>query len=362
MGFITDQAKRFMKAVFEDGGDITSCDPYAIAKQRELISTDPSEAGARMDWWEIFPERWHQVFPYQFIIMQNKKEDSSGIKAGSAQLAIYTLPIPPQALNMRMVSASNVTPTLGGVVEETSANVFWEISLNGTTGVAVGKAGNLAQQLAPDKKGIEASWSLDYAKSLLFGDAPKVASKFREVIKTTGELSGIFGALQGAAGKVLGGLDQLDKVTGSGATGGVGAANGMLQQALLPSPMFNASSVSRTKNGFGEIQQMQRFLLVYSRLKGAFPNEFFLKFVMHKTNQQWMCSIKDFQISQNAQNPMLYRYSIQLKCWQVGSAGKEEDTNKMAYDRFGVGGDLAPVNILSVKQASKGLKSIFRGK
>jgi hypothetical protein len=157
-------------------------------------------------------------------------------------------------------------------------------------------------------------------------------------------------------------LDQLDKTVNnsSGIAGNIGGASGALQNFLLPTPTFTSSAVSRTKNGFAEIQQMHRFLLVYSRLKGAFPGTYHLKFRMLKTNQVWMCSVSDFQISQNAQQPHTYRYTIQLKCWQIGNAATEDAGNKQASDRFAVGGDLAPVNILSISQASNGLKKSFR--
>lgn len=242
-----------------------------------------------------------------------------------------------------MVSASSVTPTLGGVVEETTANVFWDIVMSGTTGTAIGKSGNTASRLNP-------------------GNDVRTATVFRERISTTGELSGIMGALRSGAAKVG---QQADRLIGAfnaaksgNVSGAIGQVSGAVQDALLPTPNFTASAVSRTKNGFSEIQEMHRFLLVYSRLKGAFPNRYFLKFRMFKTQQEWMCSIQDFQISQNANNPMMYKYNIQLRCWKVGGIDAKT-VNAAAYDRFAPGGDLSAVNILNVKSAKAGLKGIL---
>jgi hypothetical protein len=353
MGVIADLAKKFDK-MFD--GDIGNAEPYASASSAGLISPEAQENNSRSDWWEIYPERWYQVFPYQFVI---KTGDLSLSNEPEEELAVYTLPIPPQALSMRMIPASVVTPTLGGVVEETSANVFWEINLSGTTGIAIGKKGSIAEQLGSPQGGILGAISA--VKNVLFGHPPAVASKFRDVIKTTGAMSGVFGALSSAVGKVTSSLDQLDQATADpSASSIVGAASGILQNMLLPTPRNTASAVPLSRNGFGEIQQMHRFLLVYSRLKGAFPNKYYLKFRMYKTNQIWMCSLQDFQISQNVQNPNSYRYNINLKCWQVADAGNDETVSKMAYDRFAAGGDLAPVNILSLKQASAGLKKSCR--
>jgi hypothetical protein len=193
-------ADKVLKMIAGDG-DIHKAEPYATASDKNLISVEPFSSGGRTDWWEIYPERWHQVFPYQFMIMQKAADtqDSAnkyyGVSGATGKaitetaLAIYTLPIPPQSVNVRMVSASQVTPTIGGVVEETSANTFWDITLSGTTGIAVGKKGDVAAQLAGTGSG---GWSgaLAQIKSALFGEPPKTASKFREVIKTTGEMSG----------------------------------------------------------------------------------------------------------------------------------------------------------------------------
>jgi len=371
-------AKEAMKTVFGDDGDMVA-QPYATAKNHKLIDNKPDADGSRIDWWEIYPEQWHQVFPYQFIIMEEGGEKPGGstglfgkvtkmagkeIKSSDnpqTPLAMYTLPIPPQALSMRMVSASQVTPTIGGVVEETSANTFWDISLTGTTGTAVGKDGTVESQLAPSSEGgfgeAKTRGLLDTVKSWMSGNPPKTASKFRDIIKTTGEMSGIFGALSSITSKIGSTVDQVGKMgSGAGIMGNIAGASGALQNALLPTPNYTASAVNRTKNGFAEIQQLHRFLLVYSRLKGAFPGKYFLKFRMLKTNQSWNCSVSDFQISQNAQQPHLYRYSIQLKCWQIGNAASEDALTAQAADRFGPKGDLAPVNIISLKQASNFLK------
>ena len=131
---------------FGGEGDLQA-DPYAIADSRDLIDTETHDDDARSDWWEIYPDRWYQVFPYQFVIMQRTGLDTDN--PDIQELATYTLPIPPQAVNVRMVSASQVTPTMGGVVEETSANVFWEITLSGTTGTAIGKKGTLRDTSPP---------------------------------------------------------------------------------------------------------------------------------------------------------------------------------------------------------------------
>jgi len=317
---------------------------YGTANKLGLISDSVTDADSRGGWWSINPENWYKVFPYQFVIMEAAASDSGipGVSTSTSpqEFSLYTLPIPPQALTVKMVPASQVTATMGGVVEETAANVFWDIVLAGTTGTAVGKSGSLESRMNP-------------------GDGVRTATVFRDKISTTGELSGIMGGLGSAAAKIG---QQADRIVGAienpSPAGIIGSMSGMIQDALLPTPLYTASAVSRKRNGYTEMLEMQRFLLVYSKMKGAFPNKYFLKFRMYKTGQEWMCAIKDFQVSQNVSNPMLYKYNIQLRCWNVGGISKDKQ-NEAAYDRFGPTGDLNAVNVVSMKQASKGLSGLF---
>lgn len=325
---------------------------YGEANKLGLITNKVEDTESRGGFWSINPENWYKVFPYQFVVMQAAASDSGipevSTSTSPTEFSLYTLPIPPQALTVKMVPASQVTATMGGVVEETAANVFWDIVLAGTTGTAVGKSGSLDKRMNPSKS----SW---YTPQ----DNVKTATVFRDKISTTGELSGILGGLGTAAAKIG---QQADRVVGAidnpSPAGIIGSISGSVQDALLPTPLYTASAVSRKRNGYSEMLEMQRFLLVYSRMKGAFPNKYFLKFRMYKTGQEWMCSIRDFQVSQSVNNPMLYKYNIQLRCWNVGGIAKDK-MNDAAYDRFGPTGDLSAVNVVSMKQASKGLSGLF---
>lgn len=277
--------------------------------------------------WKVEPEAWYKVFPYQFVVTitsNGKAEDKF----------FYTLPIPPQALITKMIPASQATATVGGVVEETSANTFWAVNLIGTTGIAIGRSSG--DQTA----------------------RKKVADKFRERLQTTGLLAGTFSNLGGVVNKVAGTADAVLNGLASGSVSGViNGVSGAIQNALLPVSPFAGSAVNKKTNGFAEIQQLHRFLLVYSRLKGSYPSTYNLEFRNWKTRQKWKCVIQDFTIQQNATNPHLYRYNIQLKCWDVAdvNGGKKNETG---LDRFGPDGDLSSVNTLSAQGVLTGLANI----
>jgi hypothetical protein len=139
--------------------------------------------------------------------------------------------------------------------------------------------------------------------------------------------------------------------------GVINGVSGAIQNAMLPVTPITGSAVSKMSNGFSEIQELHRFLLLYSRLKGAFPQKYSLRFRNFKTQQDWQCSLQDFSIQQNATNPHLYRYNIQLKCWDVKNTDAKAPGASGA-DRFQAGGDLASVNTLSFAQALAGFDKI----
>lgn len=299
---------------FNDQGDL-----YVAAGGHRLISTK--------DLWTIAPDNWYKVFPYQFVVLKD-----------GAEFAWYTLPIPPQALVTKMIPASQATATVGGVVEETSANVFWAINLMGTTGIAIGRNSG-------DKK-----------------KRQMVAEKFRERLETTGAFAGTFQNLGNITNKIGGTVQaglNIASAAGSGSISGVmSGISGGIQNALLPSTPFAGSAVNKKTNGFSEIQEIHRFLLVYSRLKGAYPGTYSLEFRNWKTSQKWNCVVQDFTIQQNATNPHLYRYNIQLKCWDVWDVNEATGQEESGSDRFGPGGDLSSVNTLSGKKAIEGLQKV----
>lgn len=275
--------------------------------------------------WSYSGQDWYKVFPYAFVVEADKKTKFT-----------YTLPIPPQSLVTKMVPASSATPTVGGVVEETSDNVFWVIQMAGTTGTAVSRQGVSNTQ----------------------ANRTDVAKEFRKKLETTGLLSGVASNLNLLVAKVGNTADAVISGLESGSVaGGIGGVVGAVNNALLPQQPYSGSSVSDVTNGFTEMQELHRFLYTYSHLKGAFAKRFILKFKNYKTGQEWRVILQDFTIQQSAQNPNLYKYNIQLKAWGVAEIDKAA-RDKSAFDRFGPDGDLKAVNTVGVDGLFKGFKGL----
>jgi hypothetical protein len=318
----------------------------------------PKTNSTDIEKFRIVGQDWYKVFGYQFVILSNKEKEKEVGKSGNsavskllgavkavknlatgsknadgpsednAETKYYTLPIPPQSLLIKPIIASQVTPTLGGVVEETSDNVLWIISMQGTTGIAPGRAMNGS---TPDRR--------------------SVAKQFRDTISTTGLLAGITGQLNKTISKIGGAIDSALAAAQSfqegNIAGGIGNAVNAANATVLPSIPYSGSAVSQETNGFTEIQELSKFIDMYNTLKHKDPKKYSLVFRMFKTNQQWRCIVQDFSIQKSAQSPHLWRYNIVLKCWNLQTVSAQM-SKASEFDRFGSNGDLKSVNTVGL--------------
>lgn len=226
----------------------------------------------------------------------------------------FTLPIPPSQMVTKPIIASKVTPTLGGVVEETSQVKMWLLSMGGTTGTSPSRF--LEDRIKREK----------------------IATRFRDVIETTGlfnSASAQFQQFVGERGSTF--STRIEK-----------PPKGAVNTDNVPPVFFNTSGIDGSSNGFTESQELQKFFFMYNALKSRYPKNYALIFSNLKTDQSWRCVVRDFQLQQNAENPMLYKYNINLECWNVRSAKRLlSGAGIDNVDRFGPGGDLAGTNTLT---------------
>jgi len=300
---------------------------------------------------KIVGQDWYKVFGYQFVISHSEEPEVEqtqggfldGISNAFNQLTslfdggaadsdpltkYYTLPIPPQSIVIKPIIASQATPTLGGVVEETSENVLWMISMQGTTGIAVSRDLN--------------------GQSV---DRKTVAKQFRDTISTTGLLAGVAGQLNQTIAQIGGvadaAIDSFQSFASGDIAGGIGNAVNAANTAVLPPLPYAGSAVSEKSNGFTEIQELVKFFDKYNELKHANPKQYSLLFRMYKTNQEWNCIVQDFSIQKSAQSPHLWRYNLVLKCWALRVVGANLPGSG-EFDRFGSNGDLKSVNTVGL--------------
>lgn len=273
-----------------------------------------------------FGDRWFRIYPYQFIV-----EDSA-----SKNKYIYTLPIPPSSMTLQPVMASRVTPTLSGMVEQTSAIRLWRIQFQGTTGISIGRG---VTGSSPEDRSLP-------------------SAQFRSVISTTGMLTGLFDAAGSALRKLGNIADSLSAFSSVNSVGGaMGALANSAQAMLMPNLPYASSAVPRDVNGFTEIHHLHWFIYQYTRLKETNPDNWSMYFIDWKSLTKWRIIINGFSISRNADKPFLYNYSMSLEAWDMAHPGDQASGNGNEVNRFE--GDLKTVNTLSITQTLNKTKGIF---
>jgi len=336
---------------------------YTAAKNANVFGSNKKAP------WEIVGTDWHKVYSYQFVVRESNEDDtaaaatpqasgslwstitstvsaafaaapsqaSNALGTGGAgdagNIYYYALPIPPQTYVEKMVTASQATPTFGGVVEETNKNVFFNISMGGTTGIAVTRGATNVP-----------------------GGRDKMASIFRDSIKSTGLMSGAMAQVNAVISQVGGIADQAIQAGTALANGDIGGAAAAAVQAmqtkLLPAMPYAGSAVDKDTNGFTEAEELVRFLYTYSALKDKKPDKYSLSFRNFKTGREYRCVVRDIQLQRSVQDPMLTRYSLALQCWDAKPIS-DSDKSEAEYDRFGPGGDLYPSVLINLDQMYK---------
>lgn len=291
---------------------------------------------------------WYKIYGYQFVVEIVKdppKPTNTGIgllddvvdaaksSLPQSDLRYFTLPIPPSSYNVAPVMASKATPTMGGVTEEVSEVKMWSISLEGTTGMAIVR-----------QSGDEI-------------DRQKMCRTFRDVITTTGALSGFLSQYNDLIAKAGGLADRVltagqnlfdDDMSAADKVASVtGSVNGAMSDMVAPANPITGSAVSDISNGFLEASELKRFLCMYHSLKGISPQKYNLYFVDQKSDQVWRVSIRNIAFSKNSQNPNLIRYQIAMTGWDSKPVSSLITTKgRKAVDRFGPGGDLKQVSVM----------------
>ena len=306
---------------------------------QEAAKTIPTAKGGG-PFYKVSAKDWYQTYPYRFKIQVGDKD------------TYYSLPIPPEALAYQMVSASQLIPTLGGVVEETSATVFWQITLSGTTGIAI----NRRFSEEKDQLDLPASQEQNFRKILKGG---VLANTFNKAANIYNAVTGIAGAGYSATG-ILGALEGLASTAQRFNTSAVKTELAPSDAGQKVADMFNIDlspvrEGDSATNGYVEIHLLHNFLNAYSHLKEQNPENTKLFFESHKDNMQWQVIIKAFSFQKNAAQPYLYRYNIALQGFNLREVGAAD---RVVVDRFGPDGDLGGVNSFTLTGAMERANSL----
>ena len=270
--------------------------------------------------YELKTENWYKALPYGF-----KWTD-----AGTDKNFYFLLPINPQNIAIDAYFATNITTSLYGVVEEHSEQRMFDISIEGTTGIAP-KYTDMYEDGASTK---------DIGSRLSYGDTSD-------------------GGRAQLGADIAGGLFSRTVATVNTT---LNKAQGLVGQ-LSGNNDMNRTGVFLDKTGYAAFHRLFKFFLQYkdtivSKPLDAGKEHAPLVFLNYKDNQQYDCSIVSFRIRRNADKPMLYDYSIQLRAYNLQSISDKKVTVTEEDRKTLLGLDRVPSSTVfgQVKSFSEGAK------
>lgn len=212
---------------------------------------------------------WYQSIPYALRVV------STNPSADIDEIAVFFFPVNPESINISTPFAAVITPTLGGIVQEHSGPVFYNITINGTTGILPANNYNDGTFLTPE----------DNLRPTAAGDSfisPEALGGFGQ--NTINAINSIVSTITGISSKVVDGT-------------------------------------RNQKSGYTAFHVLYKFFWWYHFAKSQGSQQQ-LKFVNYKDNNQYDIVVQNFSLTRDKGSPHLYRYSIQLKAWNL----EESDT------------------------------------
>lgn len=230
---------------------------------------------------------WYKTIPYALRIVSLTSGSNANVLAavlGGAAAAtsendkpmFFFFPVNPESITINTPFATVVTPTIGGIVQEHSGAVFYNISISGTTGVI------------PE---------LDYSTGI-----PRNAS--------TG-LRPLGGDQPAINPNILGGF---------GASA-INAINSAVSAITGTSSKMVDASKGRS-SGYTAYHVLYKFIWLYHFAKSNGAKQQ-LRFMNYKDNNQYDCVVTNFNLSRDKSRPHLYQYTIQLKAWKLTTANAQ---------------------------------------
>ncbi len=233
------------------------------------------------DFYKVDPNNWFKALPYCFLYT-----------SGEGIPYYFYLPISPSNITITTPFATNIITTLYSVVEEHSEQRYYDITIEGTTGMAP-QYYTMMNTAIP---GMNDRTSFDVYQPL-FG--------------------GLFAKTESIVNKTVGIAKDLMN-TASGSDG-------------------NVSGLAPDKSGYAAFHNLYRFLLNYKKQAASTavsalgaaaaavgvsistnkPHP--LSFLNYKDGVAYNCSIQRFTLRRSAESPMLYNYSIQMRCFNMRS-------------------------------------------
>lgn len=262
---------------------------------------------------------WYKALPYGFIFTSR-----SGVAT-----TIY-LPISPNNISIGTHFSTHVIPTLYGTIEQHSDQRYFDIKIEGTTGIAPRFAYPITGQQKPS-------------------DAAKGCGR------------AAFSVQESIPSNVLGGFFAKT----------IAASNQILNKAAdILNPQSNSSGIDIGTTGYAAFHRLQKFFLLYKKDTSGqldtgerlLDNVHPLMFINYKDNVRYDCSIQKFDVRKSAENPMLYNYSIVLRAYNIATLSSSPaavSDMKQRLKDLGLDGINNSTIFSKLKNLTSNAKSIF---
>jgi hypothetical protein len=257
---------------------------------------------------------WYNPRPYNFEFT-----DKSG------KTVCIILPISPSNLMISTPFATNIVPTLYGTVEEHSPVRYYDISIEGTTGMG-------PKYVFPFEKGsdpLRSTGRSAFTVKTAMGSIPVLSQ------------SGLFKNTSGAAQNVIDGAKSLF---------------GLEEES---------SGLQLDQTGYIAFHNLYRFLLKYkkdtastdSTLREGHP----LVFVNRKDHNRYRVVVKSFTMKRDKEDPMLYYYSIVMRGYDLSQRDGKINvrTAKEQAAALGLNGISGSSVLQQVKKKAEQAKAIL---
>lgn len=249
---------------------------------KTVTAAPPENLGIPRKSQDIDATRWNQLHVYSFVVKETSWDGSVLPVSANSESVFSGLPysrvdlqIPPSSISATTAFASSAVATNGGILEENNGVVFRTITISGTTGFLPGR----------QSEGSKKATFFSNPIAAIFPAASEALSTFTKTIK--------------------------------------GIAN-----SLGGEPRKAADVGDLTNTGYYQFWKLHNLFVSYAEAKKkSSGKDLRLVFSASKDNIGYVITPVSFDIRKDASQPMLYRYSIVMKCWDITTSAAHLDSS-----------------------------------
>ena len=273
---------------------------------------------AQLDLESIYPTltteiltNWYKQAPYTFVFTDSYN-----------QIYKFNLPIAPSNLTITTHFATNVITTMYGTIEEHSQQRYFDINISGTTGMAP------MYHFYQKKNTLKAFNADNPDEPMRLNGNPLIVSSSGRESFTVKSFLGSFN-------------ENADKLGFARRTSNlISNIENQVSDIIGDSAPPTGISTNSASTGYAAFHNFYKFLLKYKQDVANNTNatnrkKHPLTFICWKDNTQYDVAVNSFQLMRDANDPMLYKYSISLRGYNLNKAGATSElTAESEADRL----------------------------